>query len=571
MKRRLRSQAGSERLPEERNVSHKQEPDTAPESSVPDLEDLIEEAPLKRHGHKDSYHMLKTSEVDVIRLELLEWYDANQRVLPWRIPSEPYVKTRTQSEKQILGEQSIQKYAHLSLPYAVWVSEIMLQQTQVATVISYYKTWMKSWPTIDSLARADIEEVNSVWQGLGYYSRAKRLHDAAKMIVDEVAYNQLQGELPNTASALAHIPGIGRYTSAAIASIAYGEAVGVVDGNVIRVLSRMRSLGCDYKNAKRVEIFWQLSNFMVDIHRPGDFNQAIMELGAKICVPKTPNCSECPVSSHCRAYAEAKAVVRQAEASFVRPGKHSNRKKMKKNMEKILDNRDPKPCDLCGDGASGTGLGLVLQPNVSAYPFKKPKKQARKAHVAVSVVERTCTGDGKHITEYLMVKRVETGLLAGLWEFPSVDIPTQTDDKENEVDNVLSSGIRSSLVNALCESEMDLSLSAALYRVEVGSVLHVFSHIHNTYHIERVVLPPVTPEFETEISVKLETTENMNRARTFQWTNATDLETLALSTAMRKVLKKVTGQKNIKAKSSVKREECGLKQPTLMTMAKRKH
>ncbi|EEC01501.1 A/G-specific adenine glycosylase muty, putative [Ixodes scapularis] len=163
--------------------------------------------------------------------------------------------------------------------YAVWVSEIMLQQTRVTTVIEYYKRWMKKWPTVVDLARASIEEVLQVWAGLGYYQRARRLHKGAQKVVRD-----LGGLFPNTPKHLAReIPGVGCYTAAAVASIAFGHRAGAVDGNVARVYSRMRLLGATLGSSPSERALWAAANEAVCPVRPGDFNQAVMELGARVC------------------------------------------------------------------------------------------------------------------------------------------------------------------------------------------------------------------------------------------------------------------------------------------------
>ena len=196
-----------------------------------------------------------------VRVNMLAWYDANARALPWR-------ETRD--------------------PYRIWLSEIMLQQTRVAAVIAHYHEFLRRFPTVEKLASAREASVLAAWSGLGYYRRARMLHAAAKAVARERG-----GNFPSTAQELRDLPGIGRYTSAAIASIAFGEAVAVVDGNVERVLQRFlgRSLGR--------EDFWITADALLDRQRPGDFNQAIMELGATVCTPRVPSCLTCPLVELC--------------------------------------------------------------------------------------------------------------------------------------------------------------------------------------------------------------------------------------------------------------------------------
>ena len=192
---------------------------------------------------------------------LLRWYDLHKRDLPWR------------SERD---------------PYHIWVSEIMLQQTRVNAVLEHYRRFLERFPRIESLARARESSVLAAWSGLGYYRRARMLHAAAKKVVKEY-----EGEFPATSEALRNLPGIGRYTAAAIASIAFGEAIAVVDGNVERVLQRLSG------EPITGERLWGSANAVLDAKRPGDFNQAMMELGATVCLPRGPLCTVCPVLQLC--------------------------------------------------------------------------------------------------------------------------------------------------------------------------------------------------------------------------------------------------------------------------------
>lgn len=208
--------------------------------------------------------------LSAIARRMLAWYDQHRRDLPWR-------RTRD--------------------PYAVWLSEIMLQQTQVATVIPYYERFLRRFPTVRALAKAPIGEVLKLWAGLGYYTRARNLHRAAKIVTDD-----LNGEFPGTVVGLRALPGIGLYTAGAIASIAYGARAAVVDGNVTRVLSRLVDLSADVGDRKAQAGIWQLAESLLPARRCGDFNQALMELGATVCTPgSTARCGECPVARWCMA------------------------------------------------------------------------------------------------------------------------------------------------------------------------------------------------------------------------------------------------------------------------------
>ena len=197
---------------------------------------------------------------------LLRWYDLNKRDLPWRRQHDPY---------------------------RIWVSEIMLQQTRVNAVLEHYRKFLERFPKIENLAAAREASVLASWSGLGYYRRARMMHAAAKKVVKEY-----DGEFPANEQDLRTLPGIGRYTAAAIASIAFGEPTAVVDGNVERVLQRLSG------KSVNVEQLWESANAVLDQKRPGDFNQAMMELGATVCLPRGPLCTVCPIFTLCRARGE---------------------------------------------------------------------------------------------------------------------------------------------------------------------------------------------------------------------------------------------------------------------------
>ncbi len=201
------------------------------------------------------------------RRALLKWFDANQRELPWR-------KNRT--------------------PYRIWVSEIMLQQTQVATVIAYYKRFMKRFPTVKKLAAADQSEVLKLWEGLGYYRRARQLHAAAQMVVENH-----RGKFPETFEEVLALPGIGRYTAGAILSISLDQPLPILEGNTIRLFARLMQMAEDPKISASQKVLWQFSESLLPRKRAGDFNQALMELGSEICTPTSPKCSQCPIIKFC--------------------------------------------------------------------------------------------------------------------------------------------------------------------------------------------------------------------------------------------------------------------------------
>ncbi len=200
--------------------------------------------------------------------ELLDWYDANRRDLPWR------------------GKRNA---------YEIWVSEVMLQQTRVEPVKAYYGRFLECFPTLERLAAAPTEEVLAAWSGLGYYRRARRLHAAAQQLA------AAGREVPATPEELRELPGVGEYTAAAVASIAFGFPVAVLDGNVERVLARLTALPDNPRAAGPRRQLRKLAERELDPRRPGDCNQAMMELGATVCTPRGPRCTECPLRRRCRA------------------------------------------------------------------------------------------------------------------------------------------------------------------------------------------------------------------------------------------------------------------------------
>jgi A/G-specific adenine glycosylase len=223
------------------------------------------------------------------REKLLAWYHAHRRDLPWR-------RTRD--------------------PYAIWISESMLQQTRVETVLPYYERFLARFPDVAALAGADLEDVLSLWTGLGYYSRARNLHRAAQLLVDRHG-----GALPDDPEALLALPGVGRYTAGAVASIAFDRPEPIVDGNVVRVLARLHGIRDDVGSAPVRERLWQEAAALARGPEPGALNQALMELGATLCTPRAPRCLICPVSQECRARSEgdAESLPRKAPKRAARP------------------------------------------------------------------------------------------------------------------------------------------------------------------------------------------------------------------------------------------------------------
>ena len=270
------------------------------------------------------------------RRTLLRWFDAHARDLPWR---------------------------RSKAPYHVWLSEILLQQTRVDQGTPYYERFIAAFPTVQDLAAAQEDAVLKLWEGLGYYARARNLLRAAREIV------QKGGAFPKTAEQWQTLPGIGRYTAGAIASIAFNERTPLVDGNVARVLCRVYNIRSLLTATETQAQLWSLAEHLVPIHRPGDFNQALMELGALVCLPRGPHCPECPLRQVCMAHQEG--------------------------VEEQL-------------------------------PRRVAKKPIPHHELLVAFLSKAGKGKREH---FLLVKRPSKGLLGGLWEFPACK---QTSDDSPE-------------------------------------------------------------------------------------------------------------------------------------------
>ena len=217
----------------------------------------------------DRKYILPTKNVKKIRMQLAAWYQKNQRTLPWR---------QTQN------------------PYHIWISEVMLQQTQVNTAIPYFKKFINRFPDMAHLARAREQTVLKRWEGLGYYARARNLHRAVKIVLED--YN---GNIPRDIKTFQKLPGVGDYIASAVLSIAFGQPYAVVDGNVKRVLARMFMVDTPVNGSGFHKAFKEIADRMIDSKRPATFNQAMMELGALVCRPKNPLCGQCPLKNGCRA------------------------------------------------------------------------------------------------------------------------------------------------------------------------------------------------------------------------------------------------------------------------------
>ncbi|KAI0700158.1 DNA glycosylase [Cerioporus squamosus] len=460
-----------------------------------DAADLPSEL-VQTNPHSVSLHVI--SRPEPLRKALLNWYDRVHalRGMPWRKPFDHAWD----------AEQKAQR------AYEVWVSEVMLQQTQVATVIPYYNKWMERFPTIRDLAASDIDTVNGLWKGLGYYSRAARLLSGAKKAVEEFG-----GRLPDNAQDMENkVPGIGRYSAGAICSIAYNERVPVVTRwNVHRLLSRVLALHAPPKAKQTLDVLWAGAGaFVKDADRPGDVNQALIELGSTVCKVREPSCGACPLQRWCAAYQRQEAQRKEDEVcracicrSAEKRAAPTHRRGANYATSSTGDHRPHVPdieelCTLCEPLPVGSG--------VAAYPMKVEKKKAREELDIVNVIEWRQGPQGARW--FLLVRRPEGGLLAGLHEFPTaqnVPVTTSSTAQMAIADTLLSVLLvspppaRSSRSAAPSDGSShsprrrpakpspetrDAGGLRVVKIVPAGDVLHIFSHIRKTYRVQWVLL-----------------------------------------------------------------------------------
>ncbi|SDA01482.1 BZ3500_MvSof-1268-A1-R1_Chr10-1g02710 [Microbotryum saponariae] len=412
--------------------------------------------------------------VRTLHQNLLTWFDTvrEKRQMPWR--KDLIIETMSTSEKT-------------QRAYEVWVSEIMLQQTQVATVIPYFNRWLLAFPTVGDLAKADIEKVNEIWKGLGYYSRANRLLAGAKTVM-----KQFEGRIPATAEDLERIDGIGPYSAGAISSIAFGKTAAMVDGNVTRVLSRLTAFHGPSTSKATTTYIWALAATLVPPqtsklprdyealsvggpNKSGSWNQALMELGATICTPKQPKCAECPLKGECSAFAE----VRYAQSQQIQQPK-SPRKEDVGDIEDL--------CQLCSPIESFA----PRTHDVMQYPMAKERKKPREEETAVCILEWQ-SEDPKKEKEVLMCKRPEKGLLAGLFEFPSIDLPPSSEaststSRRKLLQRLLQTLILDSLPFNASSSSTSTSPLTIKQNDPLPPAVQVYSHMIRTYHPIRIVV-----------------------------------------------------------------------------------
>lgn len=456
------------------------------------------------------------STIVVIRQQLLIWYRVNGRKLPWR--------------GNFQFEDNFQY--DFPNPYGTWVSEIMLQQTQVATVIPYWIKWMKVYPTVVALSQATPDEVNKLWAGLGYYRRAQMLLKGSLTVV-----NKYDGMLPQTVTELKEIEGIGPYTAGAIASIAFNQVSPIVDGNIIRIVSRLLALKCVVGSREMDKLCWQIASDLVDPDNPGDFNQALMDLGATVCRPVSPVCDKCPISSFCL----AKKIVDNSSSS------DGFRNASKKRTNESSGVTEIEEC----------GLPLSL----SFFPRKAVKKASPEFNIVVKVFYTSLKNDSnfkvsssqqneRNINEtyrLLLVKRKAIGLLANQWEFPNQEvIESSVDNSENDVNIsflkfLAEFGIfwqqNTTLPSQLTAYQSIMKSFAdgnEIPDININSlkspIVHVFSH---QKHIMSVDVHHVQLENKT---INYDLIED-RKFREYRWMTASELAEVGITTGCKKVLK----------------------------------
>lgn len=318
--------------------------------------------------------------------EFIEWYEKEKRNLPWRVNLDPY---------------------------RIWISEIMLQQTRVDTVIDYYYRFMEWFPTIKDLAEAPDDKLLKAWEGLGYYSRARNLKIAAKQIVDE-----FDGKMPRKIDEIRQLKGIGPYTAGAIGSIAFQIPEPAIDGNVMRVVSRLFEISEDIAKASSRKVFEEAMYKIIHQKRPGDFNQAMMDLGSSICTPTSPNCLDCPIKAYCLSY------------------------------------------------ENGT---------MTNYPVKTKKMKPKDVYYIGGIIENSRK-------EFLLEQRPSTGLLANMWHFPIKEISKEKFDilQKNwqEENQQLSFQFDETALVAEESAEIFSDYQNVVWQKRsLGEVVHIFSHL----------------------------------------------------------------------------------------------
>lgn len=482
----------------------------------------------------------------------------------------------------------------------------MLQQTRVATVIDYWNSWTQRWPTIQDLAKASPDDVLSAWRGLGYYSRATRIHQAAQKVVDD---EELQGLLPSTALELEkQVPGVGRYTAGAISSIVFGRAAAILDGNVARVLSRQLALNANPKNKTTTDLLWQVAQTLIEAvagfsqdskessEKPSLWNQALMELGSTVCTPQQPRCVECPIRSTCRAYGEGERLAiakRQMSAgAAIFPQPPSSPQDVE-DIEDLCGRCEPLVSMEEGDGSGGGeedsadtigGAGTkrkassssapvkkqqtarqqssllnhfakrkpetasngvdvsasvepsatipsaalqTIQDHVRLFPMKVVKAKVREEECLVCAVQVIEAGGGKVAdSQWLLHQRPAKGLLASLWDFPTMTLAPSDSASASSQQQRKKSAI------AYVKSLPDVKALAAspVCKGELGSIDHVFSHLKLKMWVWRFVV--VVQQCDGSVAVQEKSKGGSEDGRR-KWSSTAQVEAESMGTGMR--------------------------------------
>lgn len=605
------------------------------------------------HSSSDFHAWNDPTEVEAIRSALLTWYRQHRRALPWRGDPPPWngstvdfggVKSSKKAKSNNNGNNNKKKQQQQQLTdffqqqtapdacstsainsgstdndnvdenddassnlkkqeqqetfsafpvtaYGVWVSEIMLQQTRVEAVVPYWIKWMKAFPTVSALAAATEEQVNARWAGLGFYRRARLLHQAAKVV-----HEQHNGKLPETVEGFLKLPGIGRYTASAVASIAYNVTVPVVDGNVCRVLSRLRGIAQHVKAPVLKDHYaWDLAAEIVQAgngEHPGEVNQALMELGATYCSPSGTGVEE---GDPLKDFYWSTRIGREGALLYKRYGsdclldmiqqtettKHEEAngkgKKVANGSSKLTKSRKTSYCQVCGPD----GVNIALESLVETlgetdevlddvftgrlghgiFPVAPPKTAKREEVLALAAL--SCqTGTKEEF--WLLVRRPKSGLLAGQWEFPSVCVWNsdkldsskkggKRKDMSNEVP-IISKTVRRKALNVLLtelSSDEHGNITndiqfANITRKQSGEqpIEHIFSHVRHTMWVETGDCDRETLELKEWVDSK---------GRALRWMKKSDMVKVGITSGVKKVLKIVDRDAQDKAKKGFKR------------------
>ena len=525
-------------------------------SSYPELRKFLQ--------HADASYHLTDLPVEDIRSSLVEWYAQHRRHLPWRGDAPPY-NGSTAGFAQRAAASSPAPSPTAAAPaavsaYGVWVSEIMCQQTRVEAVIPYWLTWLEAFPTVEALAAASEDEVNAKWAGLGFYRRARMLHEGAKQVVESHG-----GELPRDVAGLLLIKGIGPYTAGAVASIVGGVAAPVVDGNVLRVVSRLCAVAatakepllCDEKRG----VAWTVARALVEAGggaEPGALNQALMEVGATYCAPAGSGVDGAdplaPFYRSTKLGREAFAAHRAGDLEALLDGATGVRGAgcpSSKGADAFLDG-------LRAAGAAPTAeAAATIVHQLLPLPLEKKARREERHAVAALFCDDAADADAGVATQmarrWLLAKRPATGLLAGQWEFPHAvvasDAATLPDDPGAPERSL-------ALNNMLLAAAESGSLATLVTRQALAEPLeHIFSHVRHTMHVEyaAVANPPRLAEEAAAIKSKGKGKGAASAApREFRWMAEDQMKEVGVTAGVLKVIAAVRAAEDGGGKTTTK-------------------